>query len=372
MTRPIPQRYLLVIVPFLLLWGCLATDSVEHNKQLRTQDLPGEKDSTRIDPMNLKFIINPSDNQKPGSELSHPPKQNPELVYPQPHSGTQRQLGSGISPGSGQVTAHSAQLGGIHSSAPNSYVDGVQTLLDSSTRVEYKDTSRTMGPPADLYSQMHQFLDQRYTPSDFEPPQPKKSQGQSLRVLLDRYNSNGNPKIKEEVKRIMKGPIQGGLGDKFPSSILRLEHMKEILSKAEFNCGTQKSMTYTVPDSLDTVANNINWVLHSISASKYVQSPVAIRTLFVKGNGLHIKERVNVKVGSNTIVGIAFKRSATDSLQVRFIWLPNNEKYTCKVHVDHSTRHYYFVRPFLLYVQDSVEHTLTAFLLRFYDMDFTN
>ncbi|KAJ1961795.1 hypothetical protein IWQ62_003746 [Dispira parvispora] len=317
MTRPMTQRYLLVIVPLLLLWGRLTNGNLvhgHHNKQLRTQGQPNEKGSTWMNPMSLQFLIHPSDNQERSSELSHPPKQNPELVYPQRHSGKQRQLGSDISPKSGQVTAHSAQLGSIHSSESNLYSNDqpesssasgsqfqvghhhshtMQTLFYSTTRVEYKDTRCTMDPLADLYCLMNQILDQQYTPSDLALPQPKKSHGQSLRVLLDGYNSNGNSKIKEEVKRIMKGPIQGGLGDKFPSSILLLEHIEFMINRAEGNCELLRTNTHTVPAHAKTVDENISWVFNRIFKGIGVSKSVAFRTLFITSKGLHLKERAS-------------------------------------------------------------------------------
>ncbi|KAJ1966017.1 hypothetical protein IWQ62_002529 [Dispira parvispora] len=385
MTRPMTQRYLLVIVPFLLLWGRLTNGNLvhdHHNKRLRLQDQPNEKDSTRTNPMSLQFLIHPSDDQEPRSKLYHSPEQNPELVYPQRHSGKRKQLGCDISPDSDQVTAHSAQFDSIHSSEPNyclddepesSSVPGSQVqighhhshakhaFLDSETLAR---CNKMKGQWNHLCLQMYYFLVQQYSLTRRGIPQ-KKSRGKSVRELLDEYNRNGNFKIKEEVERIMKGPVQEGLGGKIPTIILRLNLMREILYGAEAKCERQKGNPAIAFGRGKNLDENINYILKHITENR--KSLLSLQTFISTSGSQYLKETISYKLGSNTIIGIAFKRNATDSFQVHFIWLPQNENYTCKVLTDHFTRHYYFMSPFLLYVHKSVEHTLVAFLLRFYD-----
>ncbi|KAJ1959027.1 hypothetical protein IWQ62_004775, partial [Dispira parvispora] len=126
-------------------------------------------------------------------------------------------------PESSSVPGSQVQIGHHHSHAKHAF-------LDSTTRAESKDTNCIKEQQSGLYRQMHRFLVQQYTLSDFALPQPKKSRGKSVRELLDEYNRNGNSKIKEEVERIMEGPVHEGLGGEIPASILSLEHMEYMLN----------------------------------------------------------------------------------------------------------------------------------------------
>ncbi|KAJ1961794.1 hypothetical protein IWQ62_003745 [Dispira parvispora] len=241
------HHYLLVIVPFLLLWGHLTAGNVEHehiNKRLKSQDQPDEKGSTRTNPMSLDFLIHSSDDQEPRSKLSYSPEKNPELVYPQRHSGKRKQLDCDISPESDQATSHCAQFGSIHSSESNLYSNDQpqsSSVPGSPSRVGYhhshtnqalldseilEQSNKLKEQRSNLSREMHLFLVEQYTLPGIVRPRSKKLRGHWLDLLLGEYYTSGNSKLKEEVQRILTGPVQEGLGDKFPSNILRLEYME--------------------------------------------------------------------------------------------------------------------------------------------------